>query len=439
MIKRRRFPKIFFGWWTAVTSGVVMGLGFGIHSYGFSVLFKPIASELGLTRAVTAVAGSISRIGGGFEAPLFGWLTDKFGPRWMVVSGIFVMGLGLILMNSINSLWAFLLVWGVIIAAGLNIASGIPSDTAITNWFVKKRGVAQGLRYTISGPLIASMLPIIAWLITIQDWRMTCVIFGLVMWFVALPLAWFSFKRHRPEYYGLLPDGATAREETADTSRMIEKGVRYATEVQEVEFTLRQAMKTPAYWLLMIAQYSQLTAHSVISMHTVPFLTDIGIAPIKAAAMYSMIFWSGVPLRLVSGFVADHVSKQRFRFLIGGAYLFQVAGLASILLNQTMPMIYTWLILYGISHGVIFPIRTIVTARYFGRKAFGSIRGVSMLFMMPIGMAAPVYAGWVYDTTGSYMTVFRLITALLAFAIVLMFLAQPPKPPAQITDIRKIL
>ena len=62
-----------------------------------------------------------------------------------------------------------------------------------------------------------------------------------------------------------------------------------------------------------------------------------------------------------------------------------------------------------------------------------------MLFMTPIGIAAPIYIGWVYDTTGSYITAFILVAVLLAFSAVLMSLVVPPKPPAQATDIRKIV
>ncbi|MFC2071358.1 MFS transporter [Chloroflexota bacterium] len=439
MIKRRRFPKIFFGWWTAMTSGVLMGLGMGFYIPGFSVLFKPVSSELGFTRAVTSVAASIGRFEGGFEAPLTGWVTDRFGPRLIVIAGIFIAGLGMILMNFINSLWAFYLVWGVILGTGVNIGLSIPLDTAISNWFVKKRGVAQSLKWVISGLFVTSLLPIVAWLITIMDWRMTCVIFGLVMWFVALPLAWFSFKKHRPEYYGLLPDGATAEEEVTDTDQMIEKGVKYATEVQEVEFTLRQAMKTPTYWLLIVAQSAHPMALSVISIHTIPFLTDIGIDPIKATAMFSTMFLSSIPLRFVGGFLADRVAKQGLRFLVGGAYLLQAAGFAAIILNQTTPMIYTWFILYGIGYGVATPLNSLMRARYFGRKAFGSIAGSSRMLMTPVGIAIPVYVGWVYDTTGIYTTTFGLVAVMVTFAAVLMSLTRPPKPPVEITDVHKIM
>ncbi|MBA7674514.1 hypothetical protein ES703_82729 [subsurface metagenome] len=80
----------------------------------------------------------------------------------------------------------------------------------------------------------------------------------------------------------------------------------------------------------------------------------------------------------------------------------------------------------------------LIGGRYFGRKAFGSIRGSSTMFTTPLGIAGPIYAGWVYDTTGSYLTVFVTLAVALAFATVLIPFATPPKPPAEVSGIRKI-
>jgi nitrate/nitrite transporter NarK len=78
-------------------------------------------------------------------------------------------------------------------------------------------------------------------------------------------------------------------------------------------------------------------------------------------------------------------------------------------------------------------------ARYFGRKAFGSIGGTSSMFVTPVGVIAPIYAGWVYDTTGSYMTAFTLFAVLLVVSASILPFIRPPKPPAQLTDVRQIL
>ena len=220
---------------------------------------------------------------------------------------------------------------------------------------------------------------------------------------------------------------------------MIDRGVNYAAEVREVEFTLRQATRTPAYWLLIIAQSVRTVGFSAILTHGVPFLTDMGIEPVKAALLIGTIILTSTPSRLIGGFLADRVQTRYLRFLIAGAFLLQAVGIAVFLLNQTIAMIYVFLILFWIGVGIALPLTAGIRARYFGRKAFGSIQGTSMIFLTPVGVVAPIYAGWVYDNTGSYIPAFTLFAALFAISAVLVSLAYPPKPPAQVTDVRKFL
>ncbi|MBI2328040.1 MAG: MFS transporter [Chloroflexi bacterium] len=439
MIKRRRFPRVFFGWWTVLASGIISFWGLGYHLYGFSALFKPIATELGFNRAVTSVAVAIGRLQGGIEGPVVGGLTDKFGPKWVLFFGIFLMGLSLILMYFVNSLWTFYLVWGVLLGTSGNIALMTPINKAIGDWFVKKRGLAQGIRWGFRGLSGVLVLPLIAWLIITQGWRMTCVIGGVVMLVIGLPLT-FLFKRYRPEYYGLLPDGARVTEEEArDTSRMIDRGIKYAAEVEEVEFTLRQALRTPSYWLLIIAFGVHALAGPAISTHAIPFLTDIGIEPFRAAGIYAIIPGASIPARLIAGLIIDRIKKQHLRFILGGIYLLQAVGITIFLLDRSIAMIYVWFILYGFGQGAALVLMPLIRARYFGRKALGSIGGFATTFSVPVVMASPIYFGWVYDTTGNYNDAFTLLAVLLAVAVLLAGLVAPPKPPAQVTDIRKFV
>ncbi|MBN1664978.1 MAG: MFS transporter [Deltaproteobacteria bacterium] len=435
-------PKIFFGWWTVLASGLLSLWGFGYYAYGISALFLPISTELGFSRALTSVAASIGRFEGGFEAPIAGWVADKFGPRWIVFIGIFVASISLCLMYYIHSLWSFYLVWGLLFGTGLNTALAVPLDTAISNWFVKKRGVALSIKWVFSGLSGVLILPLVAWLITVVGWRMACVIGGVVLGVVGLPMVWFWIKSHRPEYYGMLPDGAKMKEEDAhheqDQDSMINKGVEYAAEVQEVEFTLRQAMKAPAYWLLILVMAVYGLVAPAINIHCIPFLMDRGISTVMAATMMAIMIGASIPSRYIGGVIADRLDIKQLRYAMAGAYFLQAVGLIIFLFHQTVAMIYVWFILYGIGMGAGITLNPSITARYFGRKAFGLIRGTSMFFLTPVGVAAPIYAGWVYDTTGQYISAFVLFAVLLVVSSAILPFVKPPKQPEVITDIRKI-
>ncbi|MFC1953382.1 MFS transporter [Chloroflexota bacterium] len=439
MIKKREYPRVFFGWWTVIAGGVIDLWGAGFQVYGISALFKPIASELGFSRAQMTFPSSIGRLEGGLEGPLIGWISDKHGYKWLIMAGVFCMALALIMMNYVGSLWAYVLVWGVLLGTGHNMLAS-PIDKAITDWFVKKRGLALSIRWVLSGLSGVLVLPLIAWLITTQDWRMTCVIGGVVMVLIGFPLVLFGVKQKRPEYYGMLPDGA--RVETgleADTDAMIDKGVEYASSLGEIEFTARQALRTPAYWMIVGVQTVYMLMGPVMSIHLIPFLTDRGIDLIKAAGMMALMIGASIPSRFIGGLLADRLNINHIRYLKGGAYLLQALGVTVFLLNPTIEMIFVWFILYGIGQGSGQTVNPLMMARYFGRKAYGSIRGTMTVVATPIGIVAPVYAGWIYDTTGSYMTAFVQLAVLIAVAGIVTFFIFPPKPPTQISDVRKIL
>ena len=84
-------------------------------------------------------------------------------------------------------------------------------------------------------------------------------------------------------------------------------------------------------------------------------------------------------------------------------------------------------------------VNPVMRARYFGRKSFGSIAGFSRMFMTPVGVVGPIYAGWTYDSTGSYMNAFIQFAIMLAFAALLSMFIVPPKPPDRIHDVHNIM
>ena len=439
MINRKKFSEIFPGWWLNIVTGLYTGLGHGFYSYGVSVLFKPLSIDLGLNRAGTSWATGIGRLQGSAEAPITGWLCDRFGPKWVIVTGTFIAASGLLLMYFIRSAWAYYLVWGVITAIGMNLALTIAVDKALTDWFIRKRGLALGIRFVIIGGCGVIVLPIVSWLVTTYDWRVTCLIWSMVM-FTGIPMMWRFVKQKRPEYYGLLPDGVKVESGgNTDLNTMIDRGVEYAAEYDEIEFTLRQAMKTPAYWLITLSWIFAMAVAGAINTHCIPLLTDMGIDENIASGMMAMMVFFTIPARFVAGVLADRVRKDRMQFLVAGTFILQALGIGIFLLHQSVVTVYVLLVLYGFGTGAPTPLRLTMGGRYFGRKAFASIQGTSMVLTSPVALLSPVYAGWVYDNKGTYIPALTAFMVMIVIAAILMCLMRPPKAPEQVTDVSKFL
>jgi len=429
-IKSKRRPKVFIGWWSVLCMGIMSGLGHGFNTYGISVFFKPISAELGLTRAATSWAPGIGRLEGGITSPLVGWLSDRFGPRWIIILGIAIAGTGMILMNYITEAWQYYVAWGALIGLGLNIGLTVAVDKNITDWFIRRRGLAQGIRFALVGVLGVVVVQMITPLIDVWGWRGTCLLWGIIM-FASIPLVYMLIKPKRPEYYNLLPDGAryeiTDGEEGKD---MTARGVDYASGFEEKEYTFREAVKTGTFWLLLASFGVHNILASSFNLHAHPFLTDFGMTEAAASGMMGIMIFFTIPSRFFGGLMADRVPKNRLQLLLTAAFLAQVIGLSTFLLFQNTPSVYVLLACHGLSSGAVTPLVILILGRYFGRKAFGSILGTIVAFLAPMGLLAPVYYGWVYDSTNSYNNAFLTVLILAVAATALTLLVRAPKPPA---------
>lgn len=440
MLKKRMSSKIYFGWWMNLVMGITSGLGGGFVWAGASVLFKPLAAELGLSRAATSIATSISGLGGGILSPITGMLADKFGSKWLILGGTFLLSIGLIWMYFINSAWAYYIAWGVIISSGFNLGLMIAQDKVLTDWFIRKRGLVFGTRFAILGILSAAAVPVISWLVTSYGWRTACLTWAVIM-LASIPLSSYFVRRHRPEYYGLLPDGAEYDSGAeANIDAMVDRGMEYASGFQETEFTFRQALRTPSYWMLVISWCGFGLLFGPINLHCIPLLTDMGISPGVAAFMMSVMNLVNTPARFVGGILSDRISKEHLHYLMVVSFLLQGFGIVILLLSQgKIAMLYLSLILLGVGSGIFIPLSITIRARYFGRKAYGSIQGTSQLFSVPVTILAPVYAGWVYDVTGSYADAFKVFVGIAAAMVILMLFLRPPKPSAEATSLHKFM
>jgi len=425
------FSNVYYGWWINLLTGITSGLASG-YNQSFSVFFKPIAAELGLSRAATSVASSVSRLEGGIQAPITGFLSDRYGAKWVLVSGALIMGIGQLLMTyTVHSPWGYYITWGIIIATGHNLGFTLAVDKVLTNWFIRKRGLSFGVRFAVMGIMQAALLPLISWLTITYGWRTTSLVWAIIM-FASIPFTIAFVKPHRPEHYGLMPDGVRLESTSGDNQGMVEKGKEYAAGLEEIEFTLKQAMRTSSYWLLIVVTIAFSFTGGAFNIHIIPFLTDRGISETAAAGMMSMMIFFTIPSRFLFGVFADKVKKEHQKYLMALGLLLMTMGITVFLLNQTMATIWVFLVLWGIGTGANTPVNITIRGRYFGRKAYGSIQGTTNMFVSPVALIAPICAGWIYDVTGNYTNAFIIFASITAAGAIVSCLIRGPKPPREV-------
>jgi len=416
--------KIFYGWWIVLATNIICMIGYGTWLYSFGVFFKPMSAEFGWTRAMTAGAYSLRSIEGGIASPIVGWAVDKYGARGVIVVGAIVSGLSFALMPLVNSLLGFYLIYGIALSTGMSAMLYLPAWTVIAKWFRRRLSLAMALLAVGAGLGGLICAPASAYLITHFGWRSAFVVLGVVIWVVAIPLA--LVVRNSPEEMGLHPDGDAPLDETPrEIDRTSHPEPGDPEPLAPVEYTLGQALRSSAFWMLALAFFFFGMAHSTVTVHTVPALTDAGIPVQKAAFSIGLLTLVSIIGRLSFGFLGDYITK-RYLFMV--AYALTGLGLLVLMDARTMGMVYVFIFLFGVGFGGTVPLMPAIRAEYFGRAALGKIQGFMNPVMMFAGAVGPIFAGYVFDSTGSYRIAF-MVTGLLTFAAVAaMFFARPSKP-----------
>ena len=331
--------RIFYGWWIVAVSIIVDTLKHGAVNIGFTVFLIPIQNELGISRAAYSLADTIGRLMGGFQGPVVGYLTDRLGPAAMMMAGGALVGLGFVLLYFTHSYLQFLLVWVGVIFVGSRTGYNNASTAAVIQWFRRKRGLAMsilsvgnGLGGVIFGPLMGLLV------FTLLGWRSTALLAGVVILAVVVPLS--MLVRRSPETMGLLPDGDRAeptplpqRAEPSQRDRTSPFGaagvatsgqnseVRPATSrpSRDTDFTANEAMRTPSYWLFVLAVGLRNTVHSgVRGPHLVPLMVWFLLAgdreeteSLVIASLFVGVMSSVTFINPFVGWLGDKWSKQK--------------------------------------------------------------------------------------------------------------------------------
>ena len=404
--------KIFYGWWLVLASFIMFAVGGGLCSYGFSTFFNPIIDEFGWTRTQTSLAFSLRSLEWGLMAPVVGFFIDRFGGRRLVIFGAVLLGASFLMMSRTTSL-AFFYGSFLLMALAQGCALSSAQFVIIANWFSRKRTRAMGIisaGFGVSGV----MGPVLVWLIAQYGWRDTLVIGGIILWVLGIPLA--LMMRDHPEPYGYAPDGEALSPShhagiTSNGGSVISNDIE---QQQSEGLSVREALRTRTFWLLVAFSCLGGFAMSSINVHVVPFLTSIGISRELAGFTILGITSSSLIGRLGFAWMGD-VYDKRHLLAIGRAL--QFVGVLIFSQISSPWLLIPFLLTYGPGFGGAIPIYAAFTVDYFGLKSYATIRGLLALGWTISGLLGPLLAGWAFDVIGSYRLAFVAFAVLTAFAV----------------------
>lgn len=426
-----RAVPFYYGW-------VILGLS-GLASYSsrplmavavLTVFVVPMETELGWSRTAVSAAVSLGGVCAVVLSPLVGPLIDRYGSGLVVGVSTGIAGLCAVGLGAVSHITLFFLVYvpgRAVFASPLELGTA----TAVSNWFIRRRPFALAMNHILQGSGLAVM-PLVAQAI-IGAWSWQTAWYALGIWTLAIGVApAIALMGRRPEDLGLEPDGGAAAPSTststeASATAASSSGRRPRSAADEINFTLRQAMRTRAFWLMMLFAFAGFIVQAGVSLHQVPHFEDQGIPDSIAVWTASTFAISQVPASILWSLIAQRAAA---RFLMPAAGLVVAGGAAVTAFASDIFIGILGAFILGFGVGGLHIISRLTWADYFGRTHLGAIRAWGLAAQVAGQAFGPTAAGIVVDAVGSYQGVFTAFGINLAAVSLLMVSATRPGRPA---------
>jgi MFS family permease len=393
----------FFGWQVVAAAFTVLFLAYGLQfSYGIFAL--AMATDLGWSRAETALPYSIYVFLYSLLSAVTGRATDRFGPALVISIGAVLIGLGWGLSALVTETWHLNITLGLIAALGMSVA-WVPCNATVARWFTRRRGTAVAIAST-GGSLGNFIVPALcAVLVDHWGWRLT--LGSLAM---ATALCIFIAARYMvrdPETLGQWPDGDAMPPPSAQLN---------------AGYTVREVLWTAPFMFVVVIYFLTWLVIFVPFVHLPAYAQDLGLSSFSGATILSAIGVGGIAGRLSSGLMADALGGVPTLLLVCAMQALSFGMFAS---AHDAASLLGAAVIFGISYGAGVTVLPPLCGALFGRAHVASVVGVIFAISGAPAAAGPYLAGWLYDTTGGYEQAFMyaagmnvlafLLTAVLAF------------------------
>ena len=379
--------------WVIVAAGCVLGCIAEGAVFCLPVFLLPISRSTGWSITGVSAAMTIGFVAMAFASMAWGHLTDRWGPRPVVMSGAGLIIAGLLLASHAPSLIVFQFGFGLVMGvAGAAIFA--PMMATVTGWFDDHTSLAVSLVSAGMGVAPLVMSPLAAWLVAHYDWRTSMTIIAGIVAVIMLPLT--VLIRRPPALDKPAPQDAPPPMSTG------------------------RALRSPQFLILMGTMFFCCATHSGPIFHTVSYAITCGIAPMAAVTIYSVEGLAGMFGRIGFGLMGDRFGAKPV--LVAGL-LAQAFGALGYFFAHGIGAFYAVAVVFGFLYAGIMPLYSVLARDNFPLSMMGTVIG-GLAMAGSFGMASgPVIGGVLHDVfhsyAGLYLTAFAM--GLGAFAISLTF------------------
>ena len=414
----------FYGWWMVWLGGFLSSLNKTAINKGFPVFVAPVREGFGASNAAVAFIFSLARAQSGPTGLLAGWFIDRFGPCRAVFVGALLSGGGFLVLGYTTSLWAFGVVYLLVVTTGANLGFSYALATLINNWFYRRKAFAMSAFQAVDSLVPAVLVGGVALAIAAWGWQITATVTGLVLLLVSVPLS--CCLTDAPECLGLTMDGDPPGG-APDPVRpaMARRHWRAAPAWRPPEeYRLGQTLRSWVFWHLTVGTALRRTAEAGVTVHLIPIMASKGVSEQTASFLFGLHLFVTVPLYLGLGWAADRFPKPTVLMWTSLAGTVAFALLASP--YQGRGLLLAFVCLFAICDASA-PTNWAVVGEYFGRKTFSRLQGSIQFANFPGVLGAPVFVGWWYDHHQSYALPLWISTGVsLVGALTFAVLKRPP-------------
>ncbi|MCM5682745.1 MFS transporter [Schlegelella sp. S2-27] len=368
--------------WVIVAAGGVLGCVAIGGLFSLPVFLRPIAQDTGWSTTGISTAMTFAFVALALGSIAWGSLSDRVGPRNVVLAGSLILTAGLALASLATSLLAFQLLFGAVV--GLSAAAIFaPMMACVTGWFDTRRSLAVSLVSAGMGMAPMTMSPLAAWLVQTHDWRTSLQRIAALVAVVMVPVALLV---RRPPALTTPPADAPSGAAT-----------------QEPALSVGQALRSAPFLILVLTSFLSCATHSGPIFHTVSYAVTCGIPLMAAVSIYSLEGLTGMGGRLVFGLLGDRFGAARVLVL---ALLAQAVVVLGYVYARQLGSFYTVAALFGFTYAGVMPLFAVIAREHFPLRMMGTVIGGTTM-ASSLGMAlGPVLGGMIYDSFSSYAWLF---------------------------------